>query len=106
MSLAAAVQFSVRPAQRITWTDGAGTALDITGATMTGYIQPSSGAARAITGALTVIDGAAGIFEWQYSAADVAEAGKFEVTFVATFPSGPTPGRTRRTAFEVFSSPA
>lgn len=104
MPLGEAVQGSLRPTQRITWTDAAGVPLDLTGATLTGTIAAVGGAARAITGNLIVIDGAAGLFEWQYSAADVNEAGQFTVQFTAVFPSNPTPARTRRASFKVLSS--
>jgi hypothetical protein len=43
-----------------------------------------------------VVDGAAGVFEWQYSAADVIDAGQFTVQFTAVFPGNPTPARLGR----------
>lgn len=104
MPLGEAVQGSLRPTQRITWTDAAGVPLDITGATLSGTIAPAGGAPRAITGALVVVDGAAGIFDWQYSAADVIDAGQFTVQFTAVFPGNPTPARTRRAGFEILLS--
>lgn len=69
---------------------------DLTNATITGFIGSSSGigVATAITGPLTVVDGAAGQFRWDFSAADVANAGTFKVQFSAAYGSDPTPAKT------------
>ena len=96
MGLANAVQGATRPAQSITWTrEGLNTPEPLTGATLTGKLRNcDTGAIRAIAGTLTVTDGANGVFTWAYDAADVAEAGLFDVQFTAAFGSAPTPGRT------------
>ena len=95
MALASAVQGARRPAQEITWTRDGSTAEDLTGATITGWIRNrNTGVTRAIAGTLTVTSAAAGVFTWTYSAADVADAGEFDVQFNAAFGSNPTPART------------
>lgn len=68
----------------------------LTGATMTGFIGPESGVGTvaAITGTLSVTNGAAGIFTWDLSAADVQMPGRLVVDFVASFGSSPTPAKT------------
>ena len=89
------VEGGVRPAQALTWKREDGSAEDLTGATLTGFIRNrSTGTTRAIAGPLTVTDGAAGAFRWDYAAADVVEAGRFDVQFTAAFAAGLTPART------------
>ena len=51
-----------------------------------------------------ITDGAAGLFTWQYDAADVATAGSYEAQFTATYDTGPTPARTRRERFDILPS--
>lgn len=95
MALAAAVQGARRPAQTITWTDDNGVALDLSGATITARIRnTTSNQVVASDGAFVVVTAASGVFRWDYSAADVATAGEFEVQFTATYGSAPTPART------------
>lgn len=97
MALPNFVQGARRPSMALTWyVLGTATPVDLTGATITGFIAPASGigAATAITGVLTVTDGEAGQFRWDFSAADVLNAGRFKVQFVATFGSNPTPAKT------------
>ena len=89
------VEGGVRPAQALTWKREDGSAEDLTGATLTGVIRNrATGETRAIAGALTVADGPAGAFRWDYAAADVAEAGRFDVQFTAAFTAGLSPART------------
>lgn len=90
MALASAVQGARHTAQRITWTDAEGDAQDLTGATLTGRrVRIPTGEAAAITGTLVVVAPAtAGVFDWAYSAADVAAAGAYRVQFVATYGDG------------------
>lgn len=84
--LAAAIQGALRPTQQITWLDGEGVALDLTDATITGIIRNrASGATRAIAGDLDITQATDGIFTWSYDAADVADAGQFDVQFTATW---------------------
>ena len=89
MALSNAVQGATHTAQRLTWVDGDGDPLNLTGATVTGrLLDLATGTARAITGTLQVLDGEAGLFSWDYGAADVATAGAFNAQFVATFGGG------------------
>ena len=95
MALAAAVAGATRPSQIITWSRADGNAETLTSATLTGRIRDrSTGTTRAIAGTLTVTDGAAGQFRWDYAAADVVTAGSYDVQFVAAFASGQTPAKT------------
>lgn len=95
MALAAAVTGGKRPSQTITWTDADGTALDLTGATLSGRIRDeSTKTARAIDGTLTITDATNGVFRWDYGTTDVGTAGLFTVQFVATYGSGVTPAKT------------
>ena len=95
MALAAAVAGATRPAQLITWQRADGNAETLTDATLTGRIRDrATGTARAIAGTLTVVDGVAGQFRWDYAAADVVAAGSYDVQFVATFLAGATPAKT------------
>ena len=90
MALSNAVAGARHTSQRITWTDGDGDPLNLIGATLTGRIKSQDGgAAAAITGTLTIVDGEAGIFDWAYGATDVATAGAYHVQFVATYGAAP-----------------
>lgn len=101
MALPDFVQGARRPSMLITWyRQNSATSEDLTGATLTGYIE-SAGVTRAITGTLTVTDAEAGVFRWDLSAADVADAGRLQVQFVATFGSGQTPAKTFTTEWKV-----
>lgn len=83
-----------RPPLTVTWMrEGTTTPEDLTGATITGVLR-RSGTNTAITGTLTVTDGTGGVFRWDFSAADVATAGTYEVQFNAAFGSGLTPAKT------------
>ena len=105
MALAAAVQGARRPSQTITWTDENGTALDLSGATITARIRnTTANTTVASDGAFTVVTAACGIFRWDYSAADVATAGSYEVQFTATYVSAPTPARTILAPWVVLAS--
>lgn len=104
MALADAVQGSRWPAQQITWAPESGGAANLTNAVITGKIRASSGQTRAVAGTCTVTDGPAGVFVWQYAAADVADAGIFDVQFTATWPDGLTPGKTFVTRWTVAES--
>jgi hypothetical protein len=85
MALSNAVEGATHTAQQITWVDGDGDPLNLTGATITARIKDlDTGEARAATGTMEV-DAEAGLFSWVYSTADVATAGAFNVQFVATF---------------------
>lgn len=85
MALADAVQGATHTPQRITWLDTDNTPLNLTGATVTGKIRDAAGTSRSITGTLTIVTAASGIFSWTYSAADVETAGEYNVQFTATY---------------------
>ena len=88
MALADAVVGARKVGQTITWTDADGTALDITGVTLTAVRKNlDTGLVTAITGTLDpAIDPTNGVFSWTYTALDVVEAGRFLVQFTATWP--------------------
>lgn len=94
------VQGARAPAQPIQWLKDDATALDLSGATLTGFIW-RAGVATPITGALTLLDPPAGIFRWDYSADDVAVAGYHAVEFVATWSVGLSPAITKRMEWTV-----
>src|SRR5438128_1902686 len=104
MSLPNAVQDALRPSLLLTWyEEDSTTAVDLTDATLSGFIRYGgyAGTVVPIAGTLTVIDGAAGEFRWDFDADDVANAGKLSVQFVATFSSGTTPAKTFQTEWNV-----
>lgn len=95
MTLVDAVQGGLRPGQQLTWVDASGVAVDLTGAILHGVIRSrATGSARVIAGTLSVTDAMGGVFTWEYAAADVADAGLFDVQFVASYSSGLTPAKT------------
>ncbi len=103
--LAYAVAGAVRPGQIITWYTEDDEVVDLTGATITGRIvNMNTGAINQITGTLTVTDGPAGEFTWQYSDLDVATAGRMFAQFTAAYTTGPTPARTVIVEWEVKGS--
>ncbi|HNT76856.1 MAG TPA: hypothetical protein PKH77_17740 [Anaerolineae bacterium] len=105
MALEHAVAGAVRPNQSITWEDGDGIPLNLTGATITGKKRNvSSLVTTSIEGTLTVTDAANGVFVWAYAAADVSTAGEFVVQFTATFPSAPSPARNWKEAWSVLEA--
>lgn len=105
MALVKAVQGGVRPSPEIVWKLSDGSVLNLSGASLTGWIHnPETNITRAISGDLSVSDAAAGKFTWDYAAADVAEAGKFEVQFNAAFAAGPSPARHYKAKWEVEGS--
>ena len=86
MALAKAVKDARHTRQLVTWLDGDGDALNLTGATLTGRLQDlETGTARAIDGTLVVVTPVAGVFSWQYGVLDVGTAGHFRAQFTATF---------------------
>lgn len=87
---------AIRPTPTITWYQADGTIQDLTGVTsLSGFMRSHrSQQTRAIAGALAVSDAAAGQFTWTRVAADVAEAGVFDVQIVAVYGSPPTPAKT------------
>jgi hypothetical protein len=102
MALADAIQGARRPSQQITWIDNDNVALDLTGATIAARIKNLTTAATVESdGVFTVESAAAGVFRWDYSTADVSEAGIFEIQFIATFGQSPTPAKTLKTSWYV-----
>jgi len=91
--VADAVEGALRPGQVITWLREDEQPQELTGALLTGTIR-SKGQQRAIDGALLVKDAPGGVFLWLYAAADVAEAGTFDVQFTASFANGRSPARS------------
>lgn len=93
-----------RPSLSITWyRDGTTTPEDLTGATITA-VRRRAGINTTVTGTLTVTDGTNGVFRWDFSVADVATAGTYEVEFSAAFGSGQTPAKTFVTEWTVTRS--
>lgn len=86
MPLSNAVQGARHTPQRITWQDADGDPLNLTGATLSGRrLNLDTETAAALDGALSIVDGEAGVFAWAYGDSDVATAGAFRVQFVATY---------------------
>ena len=86
MALASAVEGATHTPQRITWLDTDNTAVNLTGATITGKMQSvAGGASVAIAGDLSLVTAASGIFDWTYDAADVDTPGDYVVQFTATY---------------------
>jgi len=84
MALPSKVQGSLNELMQITWADGDGNAIDLSGGTITAVIKnKATGVSRAATGSFALVTAASGIFSWDASAADVAEPGQFEVQFKA-----------------------
>lgn len=95
MALADAIQGAKRPSQLITWKDQDNNALNLTGATITARLRRlRSGSAVDSDGTFTVTDASNGVFRWDYSTADVANSGTYEVQFTAVYGSNPTPAKT------------
>lgn len=105
MGLAPAIAGATRPGQQITWLDGDGAPVDLTGATITGRMKnKSSGQTRDITGLLTVNDGPNGVFTWTYDTEDVETAGGYAVQFTADYSEAPSPERNVIAAWTVMEA--
>ena len=92
----------LRPPMEVTWLRESGEPEPLTGAVLSGTITDRrDGTERPIEGALSVTDGAAGTFMWDYAPADVATAGMFEVRFTASFGSAPSPAKTFAATWKV-----
>lgn len=87
MALSDGIVGARHTSQQITWKDESGAAVDLTGATITGFKRANSdGVTVAIDGTFELVDlGANGVFTWAYGAVDVGTAGNFEVQLVATY---------------------
>jgi hypothetical protein len=95
MALPNAVQGGKRPSPLITWSDDDGDAIDLSGATITARLMDANtGMVRDADGTFTITDAAGGVFRWDLGTTDVGTAGTFQVQFIATFGSNPTPAKT------------
>jgi hypothetical protein len=100
--LADVVQGGLRPSLVVTWKLSNGVIVDLSGATITGRINDlNTGLARNVMGTFTVVDATAGVFRWDYAAADVADAGVFLVQFTAAFGTAPTPAKSFSCVWQV-----
>lgn len=75
----------------VTWQDDSGAAVNLTGATVTLRLQPlppSTAAAFAATGAITLVTPASGIFTYAPSSADVTTAANYNAQFKAVLSGG------------------
>lgn len=98
--LTSQVAGATRPSQTILWRSEDDTALDLTGATITGCLINILGESRVITGALIVTNGQLGQFRWDYSATDVQE-GSYWAQFTATFALPPLVARSKMVQWTV-----
>lgn len=76
------------PTYTITWTDELGTAVNLTGATITGRIKNiSTGSAAALTGTIALVTAASGIFSYIPSTTDTTRTPDraYRIQFIATF---------------------
>jgi hypothetical protein len=107
MAAVKAVQGGRWPPQPLVW-EVDGVPVNLAGATLTGTMtNRGTGVTRAISeDALVFTNAAGGEFAWYYGDADVAEAGEFDVEFVANFESGPTPGKTFLARWSIAKSPS
>lgn len=102
-----AVQGAIRPGRALTWIRQDNdkktmTPEDLTSATITGVMRShATGLLQNIVGTLSVSDGPAGQFDWQFATEDVAEVGRFDVQFTADYGGGVTPARSFHELFEV-----
>ena len=74
MGLPRAIEGALNTGLQITWTQDDGTALNLTGATITGTIEDKDGGTSAIAGVLAIVTATSGIFSWTYAAGDVTGA--------------------------------
>lgn len=80
---------SVRPGMIITWINGDQTAVDLTGATITGKLySQTSGLTRNIAGTFQILAPTQGMFIWNFHADDVVR-GEYRAQFTATFSTAP-----------------
>lgn len=79
-----AVQGATKAPLQLTWTDATGAAVNLTGAELTAVMTQDRVTVRAVTGTLALVTAASGIFSWDFSDADLATPGVWEVQFTAT----------------------
>ena len=85
MALAQAIKNARHTGQVVTWKRLDGSAVDLTGATITARIKNSAGNVAAADGTFTLVSATEGQFRWSYGATDVGTAGEFTVQFKAVF---------------------
>lgn len=89
MTLPATIRGATHTGLQLTWKRADGSAVDLTGGTITGRMKSADGVVRAITGSLMVVAPPTnGVFRWMFAEADVAVAGVFFVQFTATYGDG------------------
>jgi hypothetical protein len=69
----------------LTWKDDTGTAIDLSGATITARIQPLHGTGGASTGAITVVSAPAGTLTYKFATTEVATTGTYQIQFKAVY---------------------
>lgn len=93
---------ALRPSLAITWTRERGEgAEDLTDATLTGTITDRNGQERPIAGDLSVDNGPAGAFTWEFAPADVATPGTYAIQITASFASDPSPAKSFAAELEI-----
>jgi len=90
-------QDDTAPVLQYTVLDENKVAIDLTGATVTFYMQDLNGITIINAGSVTITDAANGVVEYQFLAADSDVSGHFHGEFVITFSGGtirtsPDPG--------------
>lgn len=78
-----AVQGATKSPLQLTWTDAAGAAVNLTGATITARMTRDRVTVRDVTGTFALVTAASGVFSWDFSTADLATPGVWEVQFTA-----------------------
>ena len=101
MALIDGIQNSTYRGQTITAQDKDGTAIDLSGATITGFKRNvETEVTVAIDGTLALVDAPNGQFSWNYGTVDVGTAGSFVVQFIFTY-AGPLLDRSFSEAWYV-----
>src|SRR3989304_2867247 len=104
MGLSNAVQGARYIPQQITWTDEDGTAVNLTGATLTGKLKNmATGGITSNDGTLAIGTAPAGIFSWTYGSLDGGTVGNFSVQFIATY-AGPLTEKTLTEPWRVYDA--
>lgn len=86
-------QRDTSPALQYTVKDEDGSAIDLSGATVTFYMQDETGTTVIDGGSVTLVDAANGIVKYEWQDGDSDNAGYFKAEFLVTFGDG-----TKRTS--------
>lgn len=79
-----AVQGATYRPRRITWTDDAGAPVDLTNKTISAKMSVDGATWRTVTGSLLPVSPfTTGLFDWDFSTADLSTAGVWAVQFSA-----------------------